>query len=100
MEISSSHSPSDARRVGGFPRLPGGLPHLSIGAEIAIKAWDVRDPAVRQRVFLVPVVAPVFLLPLFQLFRPERGSTYFRSGTIFESGRWLELEMFGTHPVM
>src|SRR5512143_3731688 len=72
----------------------------SIVAEIAIKAWDVRDPAVRQRVFLVPVVAPVFLLLLFQLFRPERGSTYFRLGTIFESGRWLELEMLGIHPVM
>ena len=72
----------------------------SIVAEIAIKAWDVRDPAVRQRVFLVPVVAPVFLVPLFQLFGPERDSTYFRLGTIFESGRWLELEMFGTHPAM
>ncbi len=57
----------------------------SIVAEIAIKAWDVRDPAVRQRVFLVPVVAPVFLFPLFQLFGPERDSTYFRLGTIFES---------------
>ncbi len=72
----------------------------SIVAEIAIKAWDVRDPAVRQKVFLVPVVAPVLMLPLFQLFRPERGSTYFRLGTIFESGRWLELEMMGTHPTM
>ena len=72
----------------------------SIVAEIAVKAWDVRDPAVRQRVFLVPVVTPVFLLPLFQLFRPERGSTYFRLGSIFESGRWLELELLGIHPVM
>lgn len=72
----------------------------SIVAEIAIKAWDVRDPAVRQKVFLVPVVAPVFLLPLFQLFRPDRGSSYFRLGAIFESGRWLELEMLGTYPVM
>jgi len=72
----------------------------SIVAEIAIKAWDVRDPAIRQRVFLVPVVVPVFLLPLFHLLRPERGSTYFRLGTIFESGRWLELEMLGIHPVM
>ena len=72
----------------------------SIVAELAVKAWAVRDPAVRQRAFLVPVVAPVFLFPLFQLFRPERDSTYFRLGTIFESGRWLELEMLGTHPVM
>jgi Zn-dependent protease with chaperone function len=72
----------------------------SIVAEIAIKAWDVRDPAVRQRVFLVPVVVPVFLFPLFQFIGPERDSTYFRLGTIFESGRWLGLEMLGTHPVM
>ncbi|MHB1011617.1 MAG: M48 family metallopeptidase [Desulfobacteria bacterium] len=72
----------------------------SIVAEIAIKAWNVRNPGVRQKVFLVPVVVPVFLFPLFRLFRPERDSTYFRLGTIFESGRWLEIEMLGTHPVM
>ena len=72
----------------------------SIVAEIAIKAWDVRNPAVRQRVFLIPVVVPVVLYPLFQLFRPERGSTYFRLGAIFDSERWLELEILGTHPVM
>jgi Zn-dependent protease with chaperone function len=71
----------------------------SLIAEIAIRAWDVRDPAVRQRVFLVPVVVPVFLFPLFYLFGPERSSTYFRLGTIFESNRWMELEMLGTHPV-
>jgi len=72
----------------------------SIVAEIAIKAWNVRDPAVRQRVFLVPVVAPVFLFPLFQLFSPGRGSTYFRLGAIFEIDRWLEIGVLGTHPVM
>jgi hypothetical protein len=72
----------------------------SVVAEIAVKAWAVRDPAVRQRIFLVPVVVPVFLFPLFQLFRPERDSTYFRLETIFESGRWLELETLGTHPAM
>lgn len=72
----------------------------SLVAEIAIKAWTVRDPAVRQRVFLVPVVAPVFLFPLFRFIGPWRDSTYFRLGTIFESGRWLEFEMLGTHPVM
>lgn len=72
----------------------------SIVAEIAIKAWDVRDPAVRQRILLVPVAAPVFLFPLFRLFNPERDSAYFRMGTIFESGRWLEMEILGTRPVM
>jgi Zn-dependent protease with chaperone function len=72
----------------------------SIVAEIAIRAWDIKDPAARQRIFLVPVVAPVFLFPLYQLIHPGRGSTYFRMGTIFESGRWLELEMLGTRPAM
>jgi Zn-dependent protease with chaperone function len=72
----------------------------SIVAEIAIKAWNVRDPEVRQRVFLIPVVVPVFLFPLFHFLRPERDSTYFRLGTIFESDRWLGLEMLGTHPLM
>jgi len=72
----------------------------AIVAEIAVKAWAVRDPAVRQRVFLVPVVAPVFLFPLFQFIGPGRDSTYFRLGAIFESGRWLELEMLGIRPVM
>jgi Zn-dependent protease with chaperone function len=72
----------------------------SIVAEIAIKAWDIRDPAVRQRVLLVPVVAPVFLFPLFRLFGPARDTAYFRMETLFESGRWLEMEMLGTRPAM
>ncbi len=72
----------------------------AIVAEIAIKAWNVRDPAVRQRVFLVPIVVPVFLFPLCRLFRPDRGSAHFRLGTIFDSGRWLELETLGIHPAM
>jgi Zn-dependent protease with chaperone function len=72
----------------------------SVVAEIALKAWRVRDPAARQRVLLVPVVAPVFLFPLYQLLDPGRGSTYFRLGTIFESSRWLGLEVLGTHPAM
>jgi Zn-dependent protease with chaperone function len=72
----------------------------SIVAEIAMKAWDVRNPEARQRVLLIPVVVPVFLFPLFRLLLPGRDSMYFRLGTIFESGRWLGLEMLGTHPVM
>ncbi|MBI5904669.1 MAG: hypothetical protein HZB86_03835 [Deltaproteobacteria bacterium] len=72
----------------------------SVVAELAVKAWGIRDPAARQRVFLVPVAAPVFLYPLYQVFDPGRGSTYFRLGTIFESSRWLGLEVLGTHPAM
>ena len=72
----------------------------SVVAEIAIKAWDVRNPVVRQRVLLVPVVAPIFLFPLFRLVSPERDSAYFRLETIFEIGRWLEFEALGTRPAM
>ena len=72
----------------------------SVVSELALKAWAVRDPSVRQKVLLVPIVAPVFLFPLFRLVAPGRGSTHFRMDTIFESGRWLNIEIGGFHPVM
>lgn len=72
----------------------------SVVSEIALKAWAVKDPAVRQKVFLVPIVAPVVLFPLFRLAGPDRGSTYFRLETVFESGRWLDLEIGGIRPMM
>ena len=108
MEYTKRREPNAMSLSGFFQSYPGlymtqAFIHslvASIVAEIAIKAWNVRDPAVRQKVFLIPVVVPVFLFPLFLLLGPERGSTYFRLGTIFESGRWLGLETLGTHPVM
>jgi Zn-dependent protease with chaperone function len=69
-------------------------------SEIALKAWAVKDPAVRQKVFLVPIVAPVVLFPLFLLGTPDRGSTYFRLEAVFESGRWLDVEIGGVRPVV
>jgi Zn-dependent protease with chaperone function len=72
----------------------------SFVCEIAIKAWAVKDPAVRQKVFLVPIVAPVALFPLFRLAGPERGSTYFRLAALFESGRWLDVEVVGIRPAV
>jgi len=69
-------------------------------SEIALKAWAVKDPAVRQKVFLVPIVAPVVLFPLFLLGTPDRGSTYFRLEAVFESGRWLDVEIGGIRPVV
>lgn len=72
----------------------------SVVSEIALKAWAVRDPSVRQKVLLVPIVSPVVLFPLFRLVAPGRGSTYFRMDTIFESGRWLNIEIRGFHPMM
>lgn len=72
----------------------------SLVCEIAIKAWAVRDPAVRQKVFLVPIVAPVALFPLFRLAGPDRDSTYFRLAAIFESGRWLDIEIAGIRPAV
>lgn len=72
----------------------------SFVSEIALKAWAVRDPAVRQKVFLVPIVAPVVLFPLFRLASPGRGSAYFRLEAVFESGRWLNVEIGGVRPVV
>lgn len=72
----------------------------SVVSEIALKAWAVKDPAVRQKVFLVPIVAPVILFPLFRLANLDRVSTYFRLEAVFESGRWLDVEIGGIRPVM
>jgi Zn-dependent protease with chaperone function len=72
----------------------------SFVSEIALRAWAVKDPAVRQRIFLVPIVAPVVLFPLFRLTNPDRGSTYFRLEAVFESERWLDVEIGGVRPVM
>lgn len=67
--------------------------------EIAITAWRLRRPLVRQRFLFLVLVVPVFSFPAYRLLNPARDSIYFRLGALFDSGRWLNLEMFGGVPV-
>lgn len=67
-------------------------------AEIAVKSFGIRSPRSRQRLFLAIIVVPVVMLPAYLLAGPYRDSVPFRAGALFDSGRWLSLEMFGIPP--
>lgn len=67
--------------------------------EISIRNWKIRDPAVRQRFFLIAIVFPIFSFPLYQALNPARNSVYFRLGALFDSGRWQSVELPGRIPL-
>lgn len=67
--------------------------------EVALKAWGIRNPRIRQRFLLVVIVFPVFSFPLYQAIHPGRMSLSFRMGALLDSGRWLHLRLWGVVPV-
>lgn len=71
----------------------------AIIADRAVAAWGIRSSAVRQQFHLVAVFGPVFSYPLYQWLNPGRGSVQFRLDALFDSGRWLGLELWGVLPV-
>lgn len=71
----------------------------AILADRAIVAWDIRSPVVRQKFHLIAVFAPVFSYPLYQWINPDRGSTEFRLATLFDSGRWIHVELWNLVPL-
>jgi hypothetical protein len=67
--------------------------------EIAIAAFRIRSPFVRQKLLLIAIVFPVFSYPLYQLADPARGSIHFRLEALFDSSRWVHLELPGPVPM-
>jgi len=67
-------------------------------SNLAVSAWHIKNPVVKQRFYFFVILAPVFSFQLFHALRPERGSIAFRSGALFDSMRWLNLEIMGTVP--
>lgn len=65
----------------------------------ALRAWNVADPSVRQRFRLIVVLMPVLSFPLYQAFNPGRSSLQFRLESLFDSNRWLYMEIWGAVPV-
>jgi Zn-dependent protease with chaperone function len=61
----------------------------------ALRAWNIEDPAVKQRFRILTVLFPIFSFPFFQLINPDRGSLLFRTGALFDSVRWMGMELFG-----
>jgi len=68
--------------------------------EIAMKNWKVGSPSLRQKFLLAVIVLPIFSFPAYQSANPARGSVYFRMGALFDSARWLGLEIYGVVPVV
>ena len=76
--------------------------HSAIAAaviEIAIKAWGIRNPKVRQRLLLIVIIFPVFSFPVYQAIHPQRSSVSFRLDALFDSSRWLDMELWGVVPI-
>lgn len=68
--------------------------------EISLHAWNVKNPRGRFRYRLSVIISPVLMYPVFQLLNPLRGSFYFREdAALFNSLRWLEMELWGGMPV-
>lgn len=61
----------------------------------ALRAWKIEDPAVKQRFRILNVLFPIFSFPFYQLINPDRGSLLFRTAALFDSGRWMGMEVFG-----
>ena len=71
----------------------------AIIADRAVAAWNIRNSAIRQKFHLIAVFGPVVSYPLYQWLNPGRGSVQFRLDALFDSSRWLGLELWGAPPV-
>ncbi len=65
----------------------------------AIEAWKIDSPIVRQRFRLSVILIAIFSFPVYQLINPERGTLFFRLDALFDSSRWLEMELWSVVPL-
>lgn len=76
--------------------------HSLIAAVIvdrSIQIWDIANPSARQRFRFIVVVLPVISFPVYQAINPDRGTVFFRLEALFDTGRWLNMELWGTIPI-
>lgn len=66
---------------------------------MAVQAWRIKDPVVKQRFHLITVLFPIFSFPLYQIMNPSRSSIFFRLDALFDSSGWLNLELWGKIPL-
>ncbi len=71
----------------------------SFVVERTIRAGKIGNPLVRQRFRIIIILSAVFSMPLYQILNPERGSIIFRQNSLFDSSRWLTLELPGHIPI-
>jgi hypothetical protein len=68
-------------------------------ADQALRAWKLEAPEVRQRFRLIAIIFPIVSFPLYQMLNPDRSSTLFRLGSLFDINRWLSMELWGLIPI-
>jgi Zn-dependent protease with chaperone function len=66
----------------------------------ALLSWNFLDPAVKQRFRFLALALPLVSFPLFHTLVPERRTIFFRLESLFDSTRWLSLQMFGVSLLM
>jgi len=71
----------------------------AVVAEMAVRAWGITRPSVRQRFFVGAILFPAFSVPLYELAGRPRNSLEFRIDALLDSGRWLAVELPGRVPL-
>lgn len=67
--------------------------------ERAIHTLKITDPLMRQRLRILIILSAIFSMPLYQFISPDRGSIVFRQNSLFDSSRWLNIELPGSLPL-
>lgn len=67
--------------------------------ERTIHTLKITDPLMRQRLRILIILSSIFSMPLYQLISPDRGSIIFRQNSLFDSSRWLNIELPGSIPL-
>lgn len=62
--------------------------------DAALQAWKIENPVTRQYFRLTVIILPILSFPLYQAFNPARGSLSFRLDALFDSSRWLNLDIW------
>ncbi len=62
--------------------------------DAALQAWKIENPITRQYFRLIVIILPILSFPLYQALSPERGSLSFRLDALFDSTRWLNLDIW------
>lgn len=60
----------------------------------SITAWKVENPESRLHMRLMVIILPVLLHPLYQMMNPDRGSVWFRLDALFDTHRWLYMDLW------
>lgn len=71
----------------------------TLAVDGAIQIWEIDNPLMRQRFRIIIIFIALISFPFYQIINPARGSVSFRLETLFDSARWLNLELWHTLPL-